>query len=306
MKYFELPHTDLNVSQIALGCMRISEMQLEEVETLIEKALSLGINFFDHADIYGNGKCEELFGQALAKHPEWREQMIIQTKCGIVRKQRYDFSKEHILSCVNESLKRLQVDYIDIVLLHRPDALCDPEEVAQAFNQLIDEGKVRYIGVSNHTPGEIELLQSYLADPLIINQLQLSIVHSHLIDSSMTLNMSTPYSIERSAGVLDYCRLKKITIQPWSPLQATREEGSFIDNPHYEELNKVLDKLAKKYLVNKSAIAIAWLLRHPAHMQPIVGTTSIQHLQELADASKVTLTRQEWYDLYLASGKILP
>lgn len=306
MEYFQISKTDLKASRLALGCMRIADKSLEQVEELVQTALDAGINFFDHADIYGGGKSEEIFGEVLKKHPEYREKMIIQTKCGIVPGKRYDFSKEHILTSVENSLKRLQTDYIDILLLHRPDALCDPKEVAEAFDELYESGKVKYFGVSNHTPLQIELLQKYTQHPLIINQLQLSIIHSVMIDSGMNMNMKESWAQDKDGGVLDYCRLHDITIQPWSVVQASWAEGCFIDHPNYEKLNSVMEKLANEYHVTKSAIAIAWLLRHPACMQPIMGTTSPAHLKEMVQACDIHLTRQQWYDLYLASDKPLP
>ena len=306
MEYYTLPQTDLKVSKLALGCMRIAGKSVDEVEVLVKKALELGINFFDHADIYGGGRSESLFGEVLQRNPELRDSMIIQTKCAIVPGKRYDFSKEHIINSVNASLERLHTDHIEILLLHRPDALCDPEEVAEAFDELYKAGKVKYFGVSNHTPYQIQLLQKYSKHPIIINQMQLSIVHSVMIDSGINANMKEDWAQDKDGGVLDYCRLNDITIQPWSSIQASWAEGTFIDNPNYEKLNEVLDTLAQKYNVTKAAIAIAWLLRHPAHMQPIVGTTSPSHLEELAQAVNVKLGRQEWYDLYLASGKPLP
>lgn len=306
MKYFNLPHTDLSVSRIALGCMRIADKSVEDVEELIKTALDEGINFFDHADIYGRGKSEEVFGKVLEKNPELREKMIIQTKCAIIPGQRYDFSKEHIISSVNASLKRLKTDYVDILLLHRPDALCDPKEVAEAFDELYESKKVKYFGVSNHTPYQIQLLQKYSKYPLIINQLQLSIVHSVMIDAGLNMNMKEAWAQDKDGGVLDYCRLNDITIQPWSVVQASWAEGTFLNNPDYKKLNDVMDKLADEYSVTKSAIAIAWLLRHPACMQPILGTTSPVHLKESVKACDVELTRQQWYDLYLASDKPLP
>lgn len=306
MNYFTLPHTHLKVSRVALGCMRIADKNIDEVEKLVFKAIDCGINFFDHADIYGSGKSEELFGEVLKRHPKLRQNMIIQTKCGIVPGKRYDFSKEHIIESVNNSLKRLNCDYIDILLLHRPDALCDPKEVSEAFDELYESGKVKYFGVSNHTPLQIELLKKYSNYPIIINQLQLSIVHSVMIDSGLNMNMKESWAQDKDGGVLDYCRLHDITIQPWSVVQASWQEGTFIDNPHYKELNSVMEKLADEYNVSKNAIAIAWLLRHPANMQPILGTTSPTHLEELVHACDIHLTRQQWYDLYLASDKPLP
>jgi predicted oxidoreductase len=232
--------------------------------------------------------------------------MIIQTKCAIKPGICYDFSKEHILKSVEGSLERLQCDYIDILLLHRPDALCDPKEVAQAFDELYKTGKVRYFGVSNHTPLQIELLKKYCHQPIIINQLQLSIVHSVMIDSGLNMNMKESFAQDKDGGVLDYCRLNDIMIQAWSVVQASWEEGTFIDHPDYVKLNHVMEQLCKKYDTNKNAIALAWILRHPAGIQPIVGTTSTKHLRESLEALDFKLTREEWYQLYLASGKPLP
>lgn len=232
--------------------------------------------------------------------------MIIQTKCAIVPGKRYDFSKKHIISSVEKSLKRLHTDHVEILLLHRPDALCDPKEVAEALDELYDRKMVRYFGVSNHTPLQIQLLQKYTKHPIIINQLQLSIVHSVMIDSGLNMNMKEAWAQDKDGGVLDYCRLHDITIQPWSVVQASWAEGTFLDHPDYKELNDVMQSLADEYHVTKSAIAVAWLLRHPACMQPIVGTTSPTHLIESCQATEVELTRQQWYDLYLAGGKPLP
>ena len=306
MKYFRLPHTDLEVSRIALGCMRIADKSVEEVEMLVKTAIDQGINFFDHADIYGGGKSEQVFGEVLKRNPELRDQMIIQTKCAIIPGKRYDFSKEHIISSVEKSLKRLHTDHVEILLLHRPDALCDPKEVAEALDELYDRKMVRYFGVSNHTPLQIQLLQKYTKHPIIINQLQLSIVHSVMIDSGLNMNMKEAWAQDKDGGVLDYCRLHDITIQPWSVVQASWAEGTFLDHPDYKELNAVMQSLADEYHVTKSAIAVAWLLRHPACMQPIVGTTSPTNLIESCKATEVELTRQQWYDLYLAGGKPLP
>jgi predicted oxidoreductase len=306
MRYYTLPNTDLKVSVLSLGCMRIAQKSVTEVEELVLAAVKNGINFFDHADIYGGGKSEELFGEVLLRNPELREKIIIQSKCGIIPGQRYDFSKEHIINSVNKSLERLKTDYLDVYLLHRPDALCDPKEVAEAFNQLYSEGKVKHFGVSNHTPYQIELLKKYCKQPIIINQLQLSIVHAVMIDAGINMNMVEELAIDKDNGTLDYCRINDILIQPWSVIQASWAEGTFLDNPNYPELNEILAELANKYQATKAAISIAWLLRHPANFQPIVGTTSPKHLEEVCQSVNITLTRQEWYDLYRSTGKTLP
>ena len=305
MNTIKIARSDLHASEIALGCMRISSMSTQDVATLIHTALDEGINFFDHADVYGGGKSEEQFAEALAMTPRLRDTMILQTKVGI-RKGSFDFSKEHILDAVEGSLKRLRTDHLDVVLLHRPDALVEPEEVAEAFTILHDSGKVAYFGVSNQNPMQIELLTKFVKQPLIINQLQLSITNTGMIDAGINVNMKLDSSIDRDGSILDYCRLKDITIQPWSPFQYGFFEGVFLDNDRFPELNAQIDAVAASRGVTNTAIAIAWLLRHPARMQPIIGTTSPTRVRDACKASEVKLTRQEWYDIYLAAGNTLP
>lgn len=295
----------LQVSQIILGCMRISSLSKQEVSSLIQRALDEGINFFDHADIYGKGKSEEVFAEALGMHPGLREKIIVQTKCGI-RSGFYDFSKEHILESVEGSLRRLNSDYIDVLLLHRPDTLMEPAEVAEAFSRLSDSGKVRYFGVSNHNPMQIELLSKYLGQKIIFNQLQLSITNTGMIDSGLNVNMKISPSIDRDGSVLEYCRLRDITIQAWSPFQYGFFEGVFLDNDKFPELNRTIREVAEKKGVTNSAIAIAWILRHPAGIQPVVGTTNPQRLSNICQATNVELSREEWYEIYCAAGNMLP
>lgn len=306
MKILSIKNTDLKVSNVVMGCMRISEFTESQAQEWIEAALELGINHFDHADIYGGGKCETIFGKALKACPSLREKMIIQSKCGI-RPGFFDFSKEHIINSVDLILSRLGTDSIDSLLLHRPDTLIEPEETAEAFQQLFDSGKVRSFGVSNQNPMQIELLQKYSSQKLIFNQLQLSIAHTPMIDSGIASNMGIPQSIERTGSILEYCRLKDITIQAWSPFQYGFFEGNFLTaDEKYPELTKLLDELAKKYSVTRAGIATAWLTRHPADMQVIIGTTSITHMKESCAGSELPLTRAEWYGLYKAAGNILP
>ncbi|WP_041138047.1 aldo/keto reductase [Beduini massiliensis] len=305
MKYIDILNSDLKVSQIALGCMRIAGKTPEQLEQLIKKAMDLGINFFDHADIYGGGKSEEVFGEVLKKHPDWREKMIIQTKCGIC-KGYYDFSKKHIIDSVNKSLERLQTDYVDVLLLHRPDALMDPQEVAEAFDELYENKKVKYFGVSNMTPYQIELIQKYTKHKLLFNQVQFNVVNAGMIDSGINANMTNPQSIDHDGGILDYCRIHDITIQPWSILQASWEKGTFLNHPDYQKLNDLLKTLGEKYGVNPSTLSLAWILRHPASMQPIAGTTSPEHLEELCQAVDIELSREDWYALYLSVDRPLP
>src|SRR5882724_2975346 len=294
MKNIKIPNSDLDASEISLGCMRISEMTNQDVSRLIHTALDEGINFFDHADIYGGGKSEEKFSEALDLTPSLREKMILQSKCGI-RKGAFDFSKAHILEAVEGSLKRLRTDYLDVLLLHRPDALVEPEEVAEAFTILQESGKVKYFGVSNQNPMQIELLTKFVKQPIIFNQLQLSITNTGMIDAGINVNMEIDSSIDRDGSILDYCRLKEITIQPWSPFQFGFFEGVFLDNDKFPELNKQINAIASARGVTNTAIAIAWLLRHPARMQPILGTTNPTRVKDACKASDVKLTRQEWY-----------
>jgi predicted oxidoreductase len=305
MKNVPIANCDLQASEISLGCMRISGMTNQDISYLIHTALDEGVNFFDHADVYGGGQSEAKFAEALGMNPTLREAMIIQTKCGI-RQGQFDFSKEHILEAVEGSLKRLQTDYLDVLLLHRPDALVEPEEVAEAFTILHDSGKVKYFGVSNQNPMQIELLTKFVKQPIVFNQLQFSITNTGMIDAGINVNMEIDASIDRDGSILDYCRLKEITIQPWSPFQYGFFEGVFLDNDEFSELNQKINELAAAKGVANTAIAIAWILRHPAHMQPIVGTTNAARLKDICRASDITISRKEWYEIYLAAGNKLP
>lgn len=306
MKKIPLSTTKKEIPAIGAGCMRIDSLSLDALCQYIDTYMESGINFFDHADIYGGGRCEELFGKAFLKTGIKREDVIIQSKCGIVPGIMYDFSKEYILQSVDSILQRLQMDYLDILLLHRPDALMEPEEVAAAFDILETSGKVLHFGVSNQRPMQIELLQKYAKQKLMINQLQFSIPVSNMIASGMEVNMQTDGAIDREGSILDYCRLHDITIQTWSPFQYGFFEGVFIGSDKYPKLNALLEKLAEKYNVTPTTIASAWILRHPAKMQLISGSTSPKRIKEIAAASDITLTREEWYQLYLAAGHILP
>lgn len=307
MKKINIGNSELEASRIALGCMRMSNMPQKDLIHLIETAYNGGINFFDHADIYGSdtASSEQVFGEAFKNSSLTRDDVLLQSKCGI-RNGYYDFSKEHIIHSVEQSLKRLGTDYLDVLALHRPDTLMDPEEVAQAFSILHESGKVRYFGVSNQNMMQMELLSNYVHEKLVVNQLQLSIPNSIIIDSGLNVNMMREASVNREGSILEYCRLKNITIQPWSPFQYGFFEGVFIGSDKYEALNKTMDVLAEKYGVTPTAIAIAWILRHPAKMQPIVGTTNANRLKQIVEADGVELTREEWYQLYRDAGHQLP
>lgn len=310
MKTFTMPGTDILAPNVVLGLMRIDEKSDDEVRTLVRTALDSGITFIDHADVYGSDLhgCERRFAEAMRLTPAERESIVIQTKCGIVREGPYfDFSYEHIIESVNGSLRALETDYIDILLLHRPDALVEPDDVAKAFDELSASGKVRAFGVSNHTPGQIELLRRSVQQPLVANQLQLSVTHAALIAQGVAANMAAlDQSISRDVGVLDYCRLNDITVQAWSPFQAGFFTGPFLGSPEYAELNQVIDRLAGQYDVSPIAIATAWITRHPANMQVVLGTTTPDRVAAAAQGSDLPLTRAEWYEMFRAAGHVVP
>lgn len=306
MKEIVLGNTGKKMPAIVVGCMRLADKNCSEMQNFIHAALEQGACFFDHADIYGGGASETIFGEALAKDAFIkREELFLQSKCGI-RQGFFDFSKEHIIDSVDGILKRLQTDYLDALLLHRPDALVEPEEVAAAFDELSAKGKVRYFGVSNHKPMQIELLKRYVNQPLIINQLQFSIPVSNMVANGLEVNMTSDGAPDYDGSILDYSRLHDMTIQAWSPFQMPNWQGCFIDNEKYAKLNEEMQVLAEQYGVSKTTIATAWILRHPAGMQVVTGTASEKRLAEIIEAEKVNLTRQEWYRLYLAAGHILP
>ncbi|MBC2156398.1 aldo/keto reductase [Listeria innocua] len=305
MKRITIGNSDLTASEISLGCMRMADLSKEEANKVINTALENGIDFFDHADIYGGGKSEEVFADAIDMNATVREKMILQSKCGI-RQGFFDFSKEHIISSVEGSLKRLKTDYLDTLLLHRPDTLFEPEEVAAAFTELEKSGKVRHFGVSNQNPGQIELLKKYVDQELIANQLQFSIMHTGMIDTGFNVNMTIDPSLDRDGGILEYSRLNNMTIQAWSPFQYGFFEGVFLDNDKFPELNKTIDKIAAYKGVTNSAIAVAWIQRHPASFQTVVGTMNPGRIADIAKASDVTLSREEWYEIYRAAGNQLP
>lgn len=297
--------TGIQATRIALGCMRMSDLEGKQAEEVVGTALDLGINFFDHADIYGGGLSELRFRDAIKHLNVNRDKMIIQSKCGI-REGYFDFSKEYILSSVDGILERLGTEYLDFLILHRPDVLVEPEEVAEAFTKLRAEGKVKHFGVSNQNRFQMELLQSYLDEPLAVNQLQLSPAHTPMFDAGLNVNMLNKASIEHDDGIVDYCRLKRVTIQAWSPFQIDLSRGLFVNHPDYKELNETIAKLAKNYNVSSEAIVIAWILRHPAKIQAIVGSMNLSRLKAIDKANDIALTREEWYDIYRSAGNILP
>jgi len=305
MRKIYLGPVKMEVPVVAVGCMRINSLSARGAEKFIQTALDLNASFFDHADIYSDGACEEIFAKAIHMNESVREKIILQSKCGI-RNNMFDFSKEHILESVDGILSRLKTDYLDILLLHRPDALVEPGEVAEAFDELQETGKVKYFGVSNQKPMQIELLRRYLHQPIVANQLQLSITHDTMISNGINVNMENSSAVDRDGSVLDYCRLHDITIQPWSPFLYGFFEGVFLGSKKFPELNKKIDEIAKRYSVTNTTIALAWILRHPANMQPIIGTMNIERLKDCCQAADIMLTREEWYEIYISAGNTLP
>lgn len=310
MRTFTLPGTQITVPNVVLGLMRIQEKSDEEVRTLVRTARDAGIDFLDHADVYGADLhgCEKRFAEALQLSPSEREQWTLQTKAGIVREGPYfDFSYEHIIESVEGSLTALNTDYIDILLLHRPDALVEPEEVARAFDELEAAGKVRAFGVSNHTPRQIDLLKKFVTQPIVANQVQLSITHAPLVAQGVAANMQAlEQSVSRDEGLIDHARLHDITLQAWSPFQAGFFDGPFLGSERFPELNAVIDRLAAQYDVTPTAIAVAWITRHPANMQVVLGTTTPQRVADAAAGSDLPLTRAEWYEIFRAAGYTVP
>ena len=298
----------MEASRISLGCMRIDKLSNKEAQALLNTALEKGINFFDHADVYASGESERVFSKAINMDRSLRDKILLQSKCGI-RKDgivRYDFSRDYILESVDGILKRLNTEYLDVLLLHRPDPLVEPEEVAEAFDRLHTAGKVRNFGVSNQSPMLMELLSRYVRQPLVINQLQFSIAHTRMMDYQIYFNTDNPEAVDRSSEILEYCRLKDITIQAWSPFQYGFFQGSFVDNPKFPKINEVLDRIAKEKNVSKSAVVVAWILRHPAKMQVIAGTTNPGRLSDICQGADVCISREEWYEIYSAMGRDIP
>lgn len=316
MKTVPLGTTGQEVPNVITGMMRIAGDTDEQIRALYASAREAGIDFFDHADLYGFNHpgggphlCERRFAEALRLRPAEREQIILQTKTSIVADPwGYDQSYEHIVSSAERSLKALGTDYLDVLLLHRPDALVEPEEVARAFDHLQSSGKVRAFGVSNHTPRQIELLKTAVTQPIVANQVQLSITHSTLIAQGLSSNMTGfDDSITRDGGgLVDYARINKITLQAWSPFQKGFQDGVFFDSPDYPELNTELKRLAAQYGVEPIAIAVAWITRHPAGMQVVLGTTTPRRVADAAAGSDIPLSRSEWYALIQAAGHNVP
>ncbi|ANZ60079.1 aldo/keto reductase [Secundilactobacillus paracollinoides] len=317
MKEVAIGNSNLKTSAVALGIMRMLKLNSDEAASVLDTVHDHGVNFIDSADIYGSGQSEEVFGEALKKAGVKREDLIIQSKGGIILDpkrshddlvfgMRYDFSKDHLIEAVDGILKRMQIDYLDFFLLHRPDPLMEPDEIAAAFDELQAAGKVRHFGVSNCNPNQVNLIQSAVDQKLMVNQLQFSVMHAGAIRAGLHVNMEDDASVDHDGGMIEYSRLHNMTIQAWSPYQYGLFEGPYIDNPKFPELNKKLQELADAKGSTKNGIATAWILRHPANMQVILGSMNKEHLTESIAGADVQLTKQEWYDLYFAAGNDLP
>jgi predicted oxidoreductase len=317
MSQINLGGSGLMVPKIALGVMRMGDKTEAQAQEVVETALSKGVNFFDTADIYGNGASTKSLAKALKAVGAAREDIILQSKGGILSDAgpvaddgilgpRYEFSKEHIIASVDAELARLDTDYLDVFLLHRPDVLMQPEEIAAAFNELAQQGKVKQFGVSNMNPWQVELIQSVVDQKLVANQLQFGVMHTGMVDAGLHVNMADSRSVDHDGGILPYSQLKNMTIQAWSPFQYGMFEGHFIDNDKFPELNMKLQEIADKHHSTKNGIAVAFILTHPASMQVILGSMTPSRLVEMIDGQNVQLSHQEWYDIYFAAGNDLP
>lgn len=306
MQYQKIHETSLEASRIIMGCMHLSELNKKDAHTLIATALDCGINYFDHANMYDDGKCEERFAEAAGMKDDLREKVIIQSKVGI-RHGCYDFSRAYMIKEVEGSLKRLKTSYLDVLLLHRPDTLMEPEEIAEAFDYFHNKGMVRYFGVSNQHPLQMKLIQRYVKQKLIVNQLQLSMTFAPMLDAGLNVNMKTDQSTDRNGYIMEYCRLHDITIQAWSPYQYGHMEGVYIgDRKKFPALNKEIDKVAEKYGIKPEGVVTAWISRHPAKIQAVIGTTKPARMKECAAGADVRIDREEWYSLYRAAGQEVP
>ena len=303
MKYLNLGGK--TVSQVAMGCMRIADQTESHIDRLVRTAMDQGINHFDHADIYGAGKSEELFGQVLKNAPSLRSSMILQSKCAI-RKGFYDFSYNHIMASVEGILRRLQTDYLDLLLFHRPDALAEKEEFSRAILELKQSGKVLAFGVSNMNPSQVELLESWSGEAMLVNQVQLSLMHAGLVTAGTNVNVENREGTMYDGSLLPYAQKRELGLQAWSPLQYGMFEGCFVGNEKFPALNTCLQEMAHKYQVTPAAIALSWILRIPGKMQVITGTANPGHLMDACEASDITLSREDWYALYRSCGYLLP
>ncbi|WP_026909329.1 aldo/keto reductase [Paucisalibacillus globulus] len=325
MNVMPIEKRGITTSRLVLGCMGFGggwdqatyiKEDILKAEKAIDAALSNGITMFDHADIYTIGKAEKVFGEILKSRPELRKDIVLQSKCGIrfaddKNPGRYDFSKNYILDSVDGILKRLNTEYLDILLLHRPDPLMEPEEVAEAFETLKKTGKVNHFGVSNMSASQIQFLNAYCSEPMIVNQLNMSLKHIDWLEQGILVNQQEGTGVNFPDGTMEYCRLADVQIQAWAPLANGIYSGRTIENPSESELATIelVKKLALEKETSTEAIVLGWLMRHPAMIQPVIGTTNPERIQKCQDAIRQAelMTREEWYSLYTASrGARLP
>lgn len=325
MREIPLEKRGITSSRLVLGCMGFgggwdknphTKEDVLKAEKAIDAALASGITMFDHADIYTMGKAERVFGEILSLHPGLRKNIVIQSKCGIrfedeKNPHRYDFSKEHILNSVDGILSRLNTEYLDILLLHRPDPLMEPEEVAEAFDILKKSGRVRHFGVSNMNSDQMKFLNAYCQESMIVNQLHMSLKRIDWLEQGVEVNQKAGTEVNFADGISEHCRLTNVQIQAWSSLANGIYTGRTLENPSESDIatKELVEKLAKEKETSTEAIVLGWLMRHPAMIQPIIGTTNPQRIQNCVDAINQAeqMTREEWYSLYTASrGKKLP
>ena len=295
--------------------MSLTAAHEQQVRQFLDTAAEVGVNFFDHADIYAFGRAEEVFGRVLNERPSLRDRIVIQSKCGIRQLPGpdskpvplFDFSFEHIVASVDGILRRLGTEHLDILLLHRPDALMEGEEVARAFANLKQSGKVRYFGVSNQNRYQMEYLQSFLPDPLVVNQIQMSLLHSGFAEQGVSFNQAAPAYPDGLEGVSEYCAIKGVQLQAWAPLARGLYSGATLTGQPdaVVRTSALVKNLAAHHAVSAEAIVLAWLLRHPAGIQPVLGSVEPERLRACAQATTISLSRLEWYGL-LAAARGLP
>ncbi|MBT2567317.1 aldo/keto reductase [Arthrobacter sp. ISL-85] len=313
------------MQEVIYGCMGLGGSWSEEphgahhvdqAAAAVQTALDAGITLFDHADIYRSGKSEAVFGEVLATTPGLRERIRLQTKCGIRLNERglqthYDLSREAILERVDGSLKRLRTEYVDILLLHRPDPLADPVEVAAAVGQLMAEGKVRQLGVSNMSAAQIEVLQDRLETPVVANQLEMSLLKRAWLESQVLVNHPEHLDYSFPQGTLEYCTRNNVTLQAYGSLARGVYTGAEPESPTTAEAAtaELVSELAGQYSTSGEAVLLGWLMKHPAGIAPVIGTVNPDRIRACADAARVArdLTRADWYKLWItARGSNIP
>ncbi|MEV6693757.1 aldo/keto reductase [Micromonospora sp. NPDC051196] len=314
--------TDIRTHRLIYGCMGLGggwdhqpygAPEIDAAEAAIAAALEIGITAFDHADIYRQGKSEAVFGEVLSRTPGLRARILLQTKCGIhlpsdTRPGYYDLRGTHIRHSVEQSLTRLRTDVIDVLLLHRPDPLADPEDVAEALTALHRQGLVRHFGVSNMAAAQIAYLQAHLDLPLVVNQLQMSLADRDWLEAGVLVNTSPAAELGFPLGTVEHCRLNRIGVQAWGPLARGRLTGA-AQTPAQQATAEHVAALADQHGTTPETILLWWLQRHPARIVPVIGTARPERIRACADTVRrePELTHEQWYELWLtARGEALP